>query len=338
MDSRSAQEVLYPVQYLRAAAAIAVFLYHISTTVSSVYGADKVDIDHIGAAGVDLFFVISGFIMAMVVWQRPLTTGSFLRRRAVRVIPLYWAATLALFFLAWIAPSLMGSTTADPLQLLHSLLFLPYGVSAETNAPILLVGWTLNYEVFFYVLVAVFAGRFGDKSLSATLAFIIALVVLGLIVKPQNGYLQFYLDPIILEFALGIGVFHIWRLTGHQRGHPAFALGLAAALIVMLLQLERDPGNLRVVLWGLPAAVLVLCSLHAVRFKSEWLRMLGDWSYSIYILHLFVIMAYIKVVQPHLSFASMPWQIAHLLMAAVLIASSALVFRFFEDPIRKRLT
>jgi peptidoglycan/LPS O-acetylase OafA/YrhL len=310
------ENILYPVQYLRAVAALAVFYFHFVVILGEENATAKaMPIEQIGAAGVDLFFVISGFIMAMIAWNGSFKPLTFLRNRLVRVAPLYWTVTLVVFAIALFAPTLLGSTMADVVQLFHSLLFVPNGLDAKSSVPTLIVGWTLNYEMFFYVLVAVFGGIFKDRFQLSTIAFICVLVVIGLFLKPANGYLKFYLNPIILEF-----VFHGWRSTLGRMPTAVSGLLLALSLVVIVVSFNRNPGELRTLYWGMPAALLLFASLHFITIKSEWLRSLGDWSYSIYLIHLFIIMGFVKV-----------------LVTAVLIASSAALYRWFEQPITAAL-
>ena len=116
---------LYPVQYLRAAAALVVMLFHVSVLSQETWGLDPRRVDYVGAAGVDLFFVISGFIMAMIVDRPGRFDGrDFWVRRVARVAPAYWIITCFVFVLAVAAPSLFNSTTADIAALVASLLFL----------------------------------------------------------------------------------------------------------------------------------------------------------------------------------------------------------------------
>ena len=319
--------VLYPVQYARAFAALAVFLYHISATVSSTFDGADVRVDAVGAAGVDLFFVVSGFIIALVVSRggafRP---GRFLLARWWRVAPLYWFVTLALFALVATRPDLLQSTDADPWRLLRSLLFVP-----DDGSPILLVGWTLNYEMFFYALAALFAGL-GDRRLVWLAAALAGLVLLGALV-PLPGPFGFWADPIVLEFAFGIACFHLWRWSMPWRDSPLWPLLLGAGLLALLVQFEREADASRVVLWGLPAAAILLGGLHAVRFRWEWLRRLGDWSYALYLVHLFVVVGTVRHIVPWLGPLGLPWWVHYATMTAAVLALAWALHRWIERPL-----
>ncbi|MCP4316325.1 MAG: acyltransferase [Hyphomicrobiales bacterium] len=331
---------LYQVQYLRAFAALAVFYYHIAATQKSLDGASGVRVIEIGAGGVDLFFVISGFIMAKIVWERPVTSRDFLFRRIIRIVPLYWTATLLVFAIALVTPSLLGSTRADFLQLVHSLLFVPYGINPDTSVPVLLVGWTLNYEMYFYLLVALFAGQFADRSLMKLSIALVVLVALGLLFDPANRYLQFYLDPIVLEFAFGIGVFHFRRSQAARLPDWHYQSAFACIVAAMIVFHAFDPGDMRALFWGAPAALLLLSSLQILHFRSEPLRVLGDSSYALYILHLFVIMGFLKVLSPAMSQwdIQIPWEIGYLAMTVILIVASVVVHFTFERPASRVLS
>ncbi len=338
VQGQKSGETLYAVQYLRAFAALAVFYYHISATVHSTWSQAVVKVDAVGAAGVDLFFVISGFIMAHIVARAPaFDMRDFALRRIVRVAPIYWLVTLFVFALALASPSLFGSTRADPLQLLHSLLFVPYGVGDHTTGPVLLVGWTLNYEMFFYAVVAITAGLFGDRSLLIASYVLMALAAIGLNFDPQNGYLAFYTDPILLEFVLGIACHHIWQRTRNNAGSIVFPVLLVAGVALLFLQFERAAGEGRVIYWGVPAAMILLGALHAVRIENEWLRRFGDWSYALYLTHLFVVMAFIKLVVPRVGFLDLDWKLWYAIMTVVALAGAGLTYTLIERPMTRWL-
>src|ERR1700727_3089019 len=128
-------------QALRIYAAIPVILYHTNFRLPGVR--------QIGVFGVHMFFLLSGYIMASIC---DTDSTAFVRRRLIRIIPLYWTLTLALYSVAWKFPHLMNATQALPAELLKSLFFVPFQKSNGLYQPILFVGWTVNYEMFFYML------------------------------------------------------------------------------------------------------------------------------------------------------------------------------------------
>lgn len=125
------------IQLLRAVAAIAVVTQHVPIP---IFGD--------GLWGVDLFFVISGFIMCHATAR---SGRNFFLKRIIRIVPLYWLGTLFIYALALTLPQLLNTTTANPVDLLKSLLFIPF-IKGGIPVPIVFQGWTLNYEMFFYGL------------------------------------------------------------------------------------------------------------------------------------------------------------------------------------------
>jgi exopolysaccharide production protein ExoZ len=137
-------EIFRSIQYLRAFAALSVLLFHITQR-----GSHGVTV---GAAGVDVFFVISGFIMATITNARVITPFEFLRDRLVRIAPAYWIVTLFLVLLAAAVPLSFPTFTAPAYHLLFSLAFIPHTDPLGGSFPVLVPSWTLNYEMFFYGL------------------------------------------------------------------------------------------------------------------------------------------------------------------------------------------
>jgi exopolysaccharide production protein ExoZ len=181
------------IEALRGIAAVQVLLSHVSP---AKFGH---------AWGVDLFFLISGYVMVGASEDTP-SPGVFLARRISRIIPLYWLATIAVFVLTLIVPHAFASTKADLLDLIRSLAFIPYVKASGLAEPVLYVGWTLNYEMFFYALFA--ASLFLSRNVGR-LAVVIALVILsgaGFAIRPTGVIAEFYTGWRLLEFALGVGL------------------------------------------------------------------------------------------------------------------------------------
>lgn len=329
----------YQVQYLRAVAALCVFYYHIAANLKNSGNVYVPAVYEVGSAGVDLFFVISGYIMAKIIWEKPFATRAFIGNRLWRIVPLYWTATLVVFLIAVFAPFLLGSTKADIGQLIHSLFFIANGANPQTSSPTLVIGWTLNYEIFFYALIVICVGLLRDKSLFKTALLLCAITAFGKIYQPVNGYLLFYTDPIILEFAFGIAVFHAIRTQGTFLS-PAIAYPiLVISLAIMVFTTATQIDNHRVLLWGIPSALALYAGLSALNFKNNLFKRLGDWSYEIYILHVFIIAGGIKFLLPHLSALNLPSPTDIILFVAILtvliVVVAAIANRFFAYCVPK---
>jgi exopolysaccharide production protein ExoZ len=321
------------VQYLRGFAALAVFLFHVSSLTVATWGPNAAGIDHVGAAGVDLFFVISGFVMAMIVARPgPFRAGDFLLRRFARVVPGYYLATSGVFVLALLAPSVLKSTTADGFMLLRSLAFFPWPDAHGSMAPLLLVGWTLNYEIFFYALVLLVAGLFGDRRLYGVITLLCALVLVGWIFHPMHPTAAFYTDSILLEFAFGILVWRLYRLLTGERAETVSFVVFVSGVVFFALQHERDPGVYRTLTWGVPSAMILFGGLRVMNFRSGSMAALGDWSYAFYLTHLFVITGYIRLVMPRLPDLDLIWIYHYTAMTVLALCVAWGFHRFVEVP------
>jgi exopolysaccharide production protein ExoZ len=166
-----------------------------------------------GSAGVYVFFVISGFIMVQICWDdfgRRGAAANFMRRRIIRIVPLYWLATVGAF--AFHKVSATHGANAGWSELLRSMLFIPYRVEDGNWTPVLSQGWTLNYEMFFYTIFAA-AVAFPRQIAIPVIASALAIFVLVGSLLPA-GIPAYLSSPIVLWFVLGIGLAVIWRMYG----------------------------------------------------------------------------------------------------------------------------
>ena len=283
--------MLYNLQILRALAAYLVFLTHLGQYAGSVL--PRPDFLAFGSAGVDVFFVLSGFIMFVSTSGRDEGVGAFLTRRIARVVPVYWLVTgiIALLALAGLKP--IGVMEFRLEYLIQSLLFVPFSRGGYIE-PLVSVGWTLNYEMFFY---AVFAGLLlvpvlANRVLAAAGIFL-GLALLGRL--PVSGlYWTFYTKPIVLEFAAGIGLGYAYlRLPAPAPGFPvrrvAGAAFVAAGLLVLVGQVTAYAlgvegeltGFARPLVWGSAASLVVgamlLLERSGVTLRSRWLLSQEMW-------------------------------------------------------------
>jgi len=266
-------------QVLRFLAAISIAARHLPG--SSLNALDP------SGFGVDVFFVISGFIICLVAdGRRP---GEFLWDRVARVVPLYWVLTLAVTAVAMLAPSLLNSTSAEPLLVLQSLLFIPFMKASGAMQPILFVGWTLNYEMFFYVLFALclVAGRLAPVLMLTLLG---GLAAAGHLVDFRLAPLEFWTDGYIIEFGLGILLCLAWKRWPFPAGFAALgAIGLVAVLWQQASPLPLP----RELAYGVPAMLVVAGAL-ALRIERRglWVPLiaLGNASYALYLSHPYVVL------------------------------------------------
>ncbi|MDB5591198.1 acyltransferase [Enterovirga sp.] len=336
---------LIAVQVLRAAAALAVAAIHIEHEAKLRAGLGAAGTRLFPwEAGVDVFFVISGFVMVYAsgrLFGQPGAARDFLARRVARIVPLYWLTT-TLFLLVLLArPGLVQSAPPGPGAVAASLLFIPFSRPDGLVQPVYSLGWTLNYEMFFYGLFALALGLRRGQAVAAVAAALAGLIAAGLLLGPLPQPFGFWTDPILVEFALGMG---LGLLRARGLVLPTWArLGLGAAGLLWLAALGGDAvtrtGLPQAVLFALPAAALVAaCGLASGRgdgLLARWGGAVGDASYAIYLLHPFVIRAGGRGLDAA-GLAPGPASFAVLAVAAT-VALSLLVHRWVERPLTRLL-
>ena len=248
-----------------------------------------------GAPRVDIFFVISGFVM--VVSSRRLVAQpggglTFMRDRIVRIVPLYWLLTTLKLVLVFAFAGLALRSSLDIDYVLRSYLFLPMVDSAGHFRPLLPVGWTLTYEFLFYVLFAVALALRVDalRILIPAFAVFAALALLRTESWPAWTIL---FSTSVIEFLFGV-VLARWVLQGWSLP-PAVAASAIIAGFALILIVPEGSENLRTLSWGIPALAVVAGAVsletRLAAVLPKWLLTLGDASYSIYLVHGFVLPA-----------------------------------------------
>jgi exopolysaccharide production protein ExoZ len=297
------KQSLQAIQILRALAAVGVVIAHSRYGSAARSTTDFFAWDHMMEAGVDLFFVISGFIMMLVsdpATGRETSSWVFLARRVQRIVPLYWFYTLLLAAGAIVFPSLLRFTTLTPDLVIKSLLFIPdFHPASGTIAPLLAVGWTLQYEAFFYLVFAcVLPLGLAARAVAVALLFL-ALEVSARLAVPDGALAVFLSNPVIIEFVAGMAMYWLYRRGGVTRraGLAVAVLALPCALWVVgsgagsPLAEVVDHRWLRPICWGIPALLVFYAGLALLDVPGavgRALVKLGDASYSLYLCHLFV--------------------------------------------------
>lgn len=337
---------LYGIQVLRALAALMVAVHHVQGDAGFLATKAGTTFTPSQAlpwtAGVDLFFVISGFIMvhsSAGLFDRPDGARLFIARRIARIVPLYWAATALFLAVLLASPALVNSGAPGAMQIAASYLFWPMANAANQLQPIYSLGWTLNYEMLFYALFGAALLAPGRLVVPLVCAALAGLVAAQAFAGPLPLPFDFWGQPIVLEFAAGMAVGLLrrggLRLDGRLRW-------LMAAIGIALFVIAAGDGWAQtswgaVALRGLAALLLVTAAacgrnVTAPSALVRSLALLGDASYALYLVHPFAMRA-LREVFARLAPSATGLFIVLALIAAVLAALA--VYHWFERPMTK---
>jgi exopolysaccharide production protein ExoZ len=288
MDQPRRQDLL-GVQCLRAVAAFLVVAYHaVEQWTTHMPGYPPGDYWPNGSAGVDVFFVISGLVMTISVQRnagRPNAAWTFSRDRIVRIVPLYWIITTLKIAAVLAAPALASRTTLEPFYVIGSYALLPVHDATGVIRPVLPVGWTLSYEMFFYILVAS-ALLFRLKLVRICVPVLLVFAAVAFVAPADT-----FANTIVLEFMFGIAIGNaIPRL---QALSPWIGAAIGSLALGLLLVVPAFDGLARPLTWGIPAACIVaavVSSELAIRkHLPRWLLAAGNASYATYLTHGFAV-------------------------------------------------
>jgi len=321
--------VFQTIQILRGVAATLVAGYHLLLGVRSE-GYDWQIGEMLfasGGLGVDIFFVISGFIIYYIAFRsvKPTPMG-FLINRFWRVVPPYWVASVLSILLSVALLLILNdaSQLSSPTKIIYSLALWPM----PPLDYVLPIAWTLSLELMFYLIFAVTALRFN------TTVFFVALViwyVVGLAgvlhANDMSGFAYPAINPIVLEFLFGalIAKFTLSGRTGYHR--IAFIAGAIALLYVLLLDVETTGLMRREFLYGIPSAALVY---GAIGLRGQWPKVMllwGESSYLLYLLHVMIFQVFGSLIRLGTGFSVYTtwWSATGLLLIAVGISMALTV-------------
>jgi exopolysaccharide production protein ExoZ len=329
------------IEAARGVAAVLVAAYHGARLVaqprySGVVPAGGLLADF--AAGVDFFFVLSGFLITWVHWfdiGRPARLGHYFSRRFTRIYPTYWAVLF---------PTIIGrllhfgstAVVAPSIGLILCSIFLVPNV----EQPVLGVGWTLVYEIFFYCMfgLAMIAGK--------RAATIIALVWAGLIVfysiaASPSFPTSFFLSPVDLEFLLGVAIASLLRGVRIPYSRAVAIFGAVFFIALMLIRPERFTHDQIVIRlgFGFGAALFVMGTVEAERTHGQrvpgWLALLGAASYSIYLVHSLIEPGVMIAIWPLLK--RTPPLVITILLTCAGTAAGIIFHKLVEKPLLARV-
>lgn len=335
-------------QILRGVAATLVLVSHAMREVAPIVNEQAAGFafQKGGQFGVDIFFIISGFIMAYVTYgslKGSPTASTFLIRRMFRVVPMYWIFTTITVVISLTASATKNHSETGLGYIISSYLFYPALREDGHITPALGVGWTLNYEMFFYVIFATCIAVRGRNAWNLAVLAMVALVCFGTLLPNAFSPLWYWTRPILLEFCAGLSLGYCF-VRGWRLPTPAAAVIVLFGCVWWYIGTSYPnpmDSYMRVEMWGIPALLIVsgfmLTRIPIGDLIPAWLSRLairvGDCSYSIYLCHMFIV----RILMIGINRTSPALRNETVLCVLILVVTSImfayLAYRFIEVPL-----
>lgn len=328
------------IQSLRGLAALLVVFTHLPS-IEVKHGGDQLlpAFTRFGISGVDLFFVISGFIMVYVTWGQTRNISNslkFLFARVTRIYPIYWVIALLVLGVWLVRPSLINVDPSET-SFVKSFLLWP-----DQTLPMLKVAWTLIHELYFYFVFAVIL-LLPKRAMMPALTGWIVIVVLGNLSLSGNILPELALisHPLSVEFFFGAVAGWFYKKYGAIGGWPILGVGVFLFItgiyyLSTAFSATMFPSNWeRLLYFGFPAVMIVygLASIEARGFQlPRWSSKLGDWSYSLYLSHILTLSALGLFWRPFARDGYLDNGVAIIVMLIGSIVVAAIFWYVFEKP------
>lgn len=335
------------IQVLRGVAALLVVAAHLQV-IEQKYGHGGAILPawlEYGKVSVDLFFVISGFVIATVTrgqfksWR---AAGYFLFQRMTRIYPPYWLYSTMILLLWLFRPDMVNASQGHQVNIVASFLLLP-----QDLVPLLMVGWTLIHEMYFYVATALLMPVVRERAFPVALALWALVVIVGQLYcaidtgENVSPWIRLVFHPLTLEFVGGAGIALLLNGNIRGNGRVIMSVGIIGFIVAAIwlhagdTALDTD-GWWRLLFFGLPSLLVVHGAASAeIAGKARFpmiMRKIGDASYSIYLTHILVLSvigrAWAQMATPE---AINPIMLATMVLATLIVG--LLSYRWVEVPI-----
>jgi peptidoglycan/LPS O-acetylase OafA/YrhL len=339
------------IQACRGLAAFQVLLYHTGTIIAlpKYFGLPEFKRAFcFGDSGVEFFFVLSGFIITWVHrddFGKPAALPAYISKRLIRIYPTYWVVFLSVFLLAWVSPALRAGLPNTSGVLLRSLLLVPQdpAVIGGTGAPVLIVAWTLQYEMVFYIIA-------GTSMLHRAVLGVVVLLLLGNYAVCLQGCsfpASFLSSNLLFLFVFGATV--AWLSDGRIIFKRPVVLSLVALfayfvlVAVDVLTETRDYSIDRPIAYGLVFSVLILSVLQAensgvIFGGSKPFQVLGDASYALYLIHFPLLSVLCKIAMAARLHGYAGATVAFAVMVPAAVAVAVIFNQWLERPMLRKLS
>jgi len=330
--------LLSNIQMLRAVAAVFVVFHHVLPHYMVMGGS----LDFItsslewGFLGVDIFFVISGFIMAYTTFNKERTFSSaktFFKHRLFRIYLGYWVFFIIMSVMLFIT---------NPQKLFNlDILGSFFLINSNMFELVLPISWSLSYELYFYFLF-IFTFFFSVKQLNILMPLVMLLILAISIYSyfKVNFIESFFYSPFLLEFFAGV-LLYIYRDYMLKLWMLPLVIILAIVAYGYGIEYELKNGILRIATFGMGALLVVMIALiieqHKIYSAGKLLQSLGDSSYTLYLSHLIIIELFYHVGLRSFFTGSQYRAVFGLLFVTFLsVVFSLIYYKFIEKPIYKK--
>jgi len=323
------------VQVCRAFAVLAVVFFHLSESSRTELGSTFFgSFSKFGYSGVDLFFVISGFIIFYTSskYIENKTPFKFLIKRLLRLYPVYWIVIGGLFVASYLMTD--TSSVGDT----FSAADIPATISLWFGHEMLNgVSWSLSYELYFYFMFFLFLL---NRKFLLVGASVLTLSVVNLLIAPEwlnTGVLEYLTNPFLIEFGFGLLAAY---LVKEKIGGPI--LGVLGVVLLLIGGYLYDHEISRILLYGIPSFLIVVgFSSWEVKKNIEFKflkipSLIGDASYSMYLIHLPMLRIAHKISAKHVD-SVMSNYVVNFFIVISIIGVSILFYSFIEKPLIKKL-
>ena len=288
---------------------------------------------HFGHIGVDIFFVISGFIITYVSQGN---SHKFFIKRLIRIIPVYWLVTFFFFITLFLFPNLFDLSEPNLVYFIKSIFFIPFNNINTGHYPIVIYGWTLNYEIYFYFIFSI-SLLFSKKFFPIIFTFLFVILYLCNL-NLSNFLSKTYSNIIIFEFYFGFILYYFFRYFYNFLNIKfLYKLIIVFFLISISMLLILSKIENRLIVYGIPSTLIVFVFLLFYKVKlPRIINLLGDSSYILYLIHPYVFQIFIKIND----FFNLEVIIFNILILCAIILSiflSIIMHKVYEKPIQKKL-
>lgn len=316
------------IQVLRGLAISLVVIYHITAITEDIKNDYYFEF---GKIGVDVFFIVSGYIMAFIC-ERNESTNVFIKKRLIRIMPLYITTTI-LAAVANYGHQLMSGAVDIWSSFVKSLFMIPhYSIANEFKVwPIFIPGWTITYEIWFYTIIAFCISMIRYKKKLLLVPYILSFIYLGAQYLPENAVQAFAGNSVYLTFSVGLLIRFV------ETKKVSFKKFYFSIFYLVAIAYFFENFDARFILYGLPAFLIFAIIFMWSNLSLKSLAYIGKISFSLYLTHVFTINIVERLMRSYYTNISFGFELMMFVAFVSSIIIAMLIYSLFEKKIDNML-